>query len=112
MTRYIYAAQRVKMAKIGISRLKQIIREELQNINEGADEETAAKMAQAASKLLGSIEDFKEAASEKVKSEVGSHLDNVEQLLKRIVASPMQYVDAASPPVKIVSLKPEKKEVV
>lgn len=100
------------MAKIGISRLKQIIREELQNINEGTDEESAAKMAQSASKLLSAIESFKESASEKVKSEVSAGLDGVEQLLKRVVASPMQYVDVTSPGPKKVTLKPEKKEIV
>lgn len=100
------------MAKIGISRLKTIIREELQNIYEGADEDTAAKIMSGASKLLNAIESFKETASEKVKAEVGSNLDGVEQLLKRIVASPMQYVDVAAPGPKKVTLKPEKKEVV
>ena len=100
------------MAKIGITRLKKIIREELQNIYEGTDEDSAAKMAQAASKLLGAIESFKDSASEKVKSEVGSNLDGVEQLLKRVVSSPMQYVDVTAAGPKKVTLKPEKKEVV
>jgi len=100
------------MAKIGISRLKTIIREELQNIYEGVDEDAAAKIMSGASKLLNAIESFKESASEKVKAEVGSNLDGVEQLLKRIVSSPMQYVDVAAPAPKKVSLKPEKKEVV
>lgn len=100
------------MAKIGISRLKKIIREELQNIYEGADEDAAAKIMSGASKLLNAIESFKESASEKVKAEVGSNLDNIEQMLKRIVSSPMQYVDATSPGPKKVTLKPEKKEVV
>lgn len=100
------------MAKIGISSLKRIIREELQNIYEGADEDAAAKTMSGATKLLKAIESFKETSSEKVKSEVGSNLDGVEQLLKRIVASPMQYVDAVVPGPKKVTLKPEKKEVV
>jgi hypothetical protein len=100
------------MAKIGISRLKTIIREELQNIYEGADEDAASKIMSGASKLLNAIESFKETASEKVKAEVGSNLDGVEQLLKRIVASPLQYVDVTAPGPKVVSLKPQKKEVV
>jgi len=112
VTIYIYRVSEGEMAKIGISRLKKIIREELENIYEGVDEDSAAKMAQTASKLLSAIESFKEASSEKVKSEVGSSLEGVEQLLKRVVASPMQYVDVTSPGPKKVTLKPEKKEVV
>ena len=99
------------MAKIGISRLKTIIREELQSIYEGADEDTAAKIMSGASKLLNAIDSFKEFSSEKVKAEMGSNLDGVEQLLKRIVSSPMQYVDVVSPGPKKVSLR-AKKEVV
>jgi len=100
------------MAKIGISSLKKIIREELQSIYEGVDEDAAAKTMSSATKLLKAIETFKESSSEKVKSEIGSNLDGVEQLLKRIVASPMQYVDVVAPGPKKVTLKPEKKEVV
>lgn len=100
------------MAKIGISRLKTLIREELQNIYEGADEDTAAKIMSGASKLLNAIDSFKESSSEKVKAEMGSNLEGVEQLLKRIVSSPMQYVDVVSPGPKKVSLKAKKQEVV
>lgn len=100
------------MAKIGISRLKKIIREEIENLYEGADEDAASKIMSSATKLLNAIESFKESSSEKLKSELGSNLDGVEQLLKRVVASPMQYVDVTSPGPKKVTLKPEKKEVV
>lgn len=100
------------MAKIGIATLKKIIREEIENLYEGTDEDSASKIMSGATKLLSAIENFKESASEKVKAELGSNLDGVEQLLKRVVSSPMQYVDASSPGPKKVSLKPEKKEVV
>lgn len=80
--------------------------------SEGTDHDTASKIMSGATKLLSAIETFKETASEKVKSEIGSNLDGVEQLLNRIVASPMQYVDVTAPGPKKVSLKPEKKEVV
>lgn len=100
------------MAKIGISRLKKIIREELENLREGDDHDAASKIMSAATKLLGAIESFKESASEKAKAEMGSNLEGIEKLLNRIVSSPMQYVDATNPPAKMVSLKPEKKEVV
>lgn len=100
------------MAKIGIATLKKIIREEIENLYEGTDEDSASKIMSGATKLLNAIENFKETASEKVKAELGSNLDGVEQLLKRVVASPMQYVDVTSPGPKKVSLKPEKKDVV
>ena len=100
------------MAKIGISRLKKIIREEIENLYEGADEDAASKIMSSATKLLNAIESFKENSSEKLKAELGSNLDGVEQLLKRVVASPLQYVDVTAPGPKKVTLKPEKKEVV
>lgn len=96
------------MAKITLQTLKKIIREEVTSLHEGVDHDTASKVMSAATKLLSAIESFKESASEKAKSEMGSNLDSVEQLLNRIVASPMQYVDATKPPVKKVTLKPQK----
>lgn len=100
------------MAKIGISRLKKIIREELSMIHEGEDHDSASKIMSSATKLLSAIETFKETASEKAKAEMGTNLDGVEQLLNRIVASPMQYVDATKPPTKKITLKPQKSSVV
>lgn len=100
------------MAKIGISRLKKIIREELSLLQEGEDHDSASKIMSSATKLLSAIETFKETASEKAKSEMGTNLDGVEQLLNRIVASPMQYVDATKPPAKKVTLKSQNPDVV
>lgn len=96
------------MAKITLQTLKKIIREEVTSLREGADHETASKVMSAATKLLSAIETFKESASEKAKAEMGTNLDGVEQLLNRIVASPMQYVDAVKPPAQKVTLKPQK----
>ena len=96
------------MAKITLQTLKKIIREEVTTLREGADHDTASKVMSAATKLLGAIEAFKESASEKAKAEMGTNLDGVEQLLNRIVASPMQYVDATKPPAQKVTLKPQK----
>jgi molybdenum-dependent DNA-binding transcriptional regulator ModE len=96
------------MAKIEINRLQKIIREELENLREGADHDSAAKLMSAATKLINAIDSFKEAASEKAKAELDAHLASVEQTLSRIVSSPMQYVDVTKPPVKRVTLKPQK----
>lgn len=100
------------MAKIGISRLKKIIREEMSLLREGEDHDSASKIMSSATKLLSAIETFKDTASEKAKAEMGSNLDGVEQLLNRIVASPMQYVDATKPPAKKITLKAQKPDVV
>ena len=101
------------MAKIGIARLKKIIQEEIENLHEGADHDSASKIMSSATKLLKAIESFKETSSEKVKSEMGDNLDSVEKLLNRVVSSPMQYVDTVKPPgVKKVSLRAQKPNIV
>ena len=96
------------MPKIGLEKLKKIIQEEMLNLHEGADHDTAAKIMSGASKLLKAIEAFKNTASEKVKAEMGSNLEEVEKLLNRIADSPMQYVDATKPTARKVSLKSQK----
>jgi molybdenum-dependent DNA-binding transcriptional regulator ModE len=81
------------MAKITLETLKKIIREEVSNLHEGADHDSASKVMSAAAKLLSAIETFKENASEKAKAEIGTNLDSAQQILSRIVASPMQKKD-------------------
>lgn len=99
------------MPKIGLDRLKKIIREELENLYEGEDHDSASKIMSSATKLLNAIESFKESASEKVKAEMVD-LEKVEQILQRVISSPMQYVDTSKPPAKKVSLRPQKTNVV
>ena len=96
------------MSKINLNTLKRIIREEIESLNEGADHDSASKIMGAATKLLGAIESFKESASEKAKAELGGNLDGLEQILNRIVAPPMQYVDATKPSAQKVTLKAQK----
>jgi hypothetical protein len=96
------------MPSIDMKRLKQMIQEELSLLGEGEDHDAAAKMAGAASKLLNAVEAFKEVASEKAKTELEEHVLAFEKVLSRIVASPMQYVDASKPVEKRVTLKPQK----
>lgn len=98
------------MSKITITELRKIISEEIKNLREGANEDQAAAMASSASKLLKAIESFKEVATAKAKADLGTHVDETEKLLKRIVASPMQYIDAPKPAVKKVTLKPGAEE--
>jgi hypothetical protein len=100
------------MAKIGLARLKNIIREEIENLHEGEDHDSAAKIAKSASDLMKAIDSFRDVSSEKARAEVGQNLETMHQALDRIVHSPMQYVDATKPPVKKVSLKPQKTNIV
>lgn len=93
------------MAKITIETLRKIISEEIQLVREGANEDAAAGLASNASKLLKAIESFKEAATAKAKADMGNHIEETEKLLKRMISSPMQYVDMPKPVVKKVAVK-------
>ena len=98
------------MAKITIQTLKKIISEEIKNIiTEGDSEDKAAVLMSNASKLLKAIETFKVVATEKCKVDMGTCVDDMEKVLKRIINSPMQYVDVPKSVVKKVSLKPAEK---
>lgn len=94
------------MAKIDINTLRKIILEEVKSLREGTEEDSAASLGMAASKLLKALEAFKESATDKSKADLGIHMEEVEKKLKRMVSSPMQYVDAPKKMVKKVSLKP------
>jgi hypothetical protein len=102
------------MSKIHLNELVRIIREELKaNLKEGADHDAASKQMTSATKLLGALESFKETASEKIKSELGQCIEDMEKLLNRVIASPMQYVDTVKQKEpqalgKKVTLKPSK----
>jgi len=104
------------MPKIDLDRLRTIIREELSaTLTEGADHDAASKQMTSATKLLSALESFKETASEKIKAELGQCVEDMEKLLNRVIASPMQYVDtvkekepAAPSGGKKVTLKTQK----
>lgn len=100
------------MTKIGLRQLKEMIKEELEILREGDDHDAAVRIMTSASKLLKAIDNFKENSSEKSRSEMGQHLEEIEKTLKRIVASPLHYVDATKPAPKKVTLKPQKEKLV
>jgi molybdenum-dependent DNA-binding transcriptional regulator ModE len=101
------------MPKIDLKTVQRIIREEILNLNEGDDHKTGAKVMSSAANMLSAIESFKDAASEKAKAELGDHLDSIEEILKRIISSPMNYVDTVQgPQFKKVTFKPTKDNVV
>lgn len=83
------------MAKIQINELQKLIREELIRhfIFEGEQEDAAAEHTKDAAALLKSLEKYQTSVSSKAKAEFGDNLDQMEKILKRIVGSPLQYVD-------------------
>jgi len=100
------------MPKIDLKTVQKIIREELVNLHEGDDHKTGAKVMSSAANLISAIESFKNSASEKAKAELGDQLSSVEDVLKRIISSPMNYVDTVQgPQFKKVTLKPVKDKV-
>jgi hypothetical protein len=110
--KHIYLHTEFQMSKIDLRTVQRIIREEIQSLYEGDDHKTGAKVMSSAANLLSAIESFKETASEKAKAEIGETLDAVEQIVKRILDAPMQYVDTVQgPQFKKVTLKPVKDEV-
>lgn len=99
------------MPRIHVSRLKKIIQEEINLLLEDESHESAAKNVSNASKLLNALKSSKENLSEKAKAELSeAGLDQIEQILNRIIASPLQYVDATKPPVKKISLRQQKEK--
>lgn len=103
------------MPKISITALRRIIAEEIEALQEGSGEDSAADIVSSASKLLKALESFKESTKDKakVKSELDPHVAEIEKFLKRVISSPMQYVDSPKPVVKkVVSLKPTGEKVI
>lgn len=99
------------MSKIQLSRLKEIIQEEVALLKEGEEHEFASQNALNASKLLKAIDSSKKNFSEKAKSELSSAgLDRVEAILKRIIESPLEFVDMTKQITKKVSLKSQNKK--
>lgn len=97
------------MPKITVTRLKEIISEEISNASDPSkneDFEAAAKVMSSAAKLLSAMQTFKESSTGTALAAISSHADGLEAVLKQIAASPMQYVDSQKPVVKKVSLKP------
>lgn len=83
------------MPRIHLKNLQKIVREELQRhfLVEQEQRKVALDHADAASKALDAIEKYKEVASSKANAELQDSLERVEQILNRIVASPLNYAD-------------------
>lgn len=100
------------MPSIDIKQLKQIIKEEIQKINEDLSDEIkqSSSVQNTCADLIKSIEKFKSNASESAKSHVGSaELDELVEKLKFVATNSMKYIDSPTKPnpaVKKAVFKP------
>jgi hypothetical protein len=93
------------MPEITITRLRKIIKEELEMLREGDAEEQGAIVMRACSDLIKAIEKFGAIATSKAKSatdgagdSLEKRLKSVEKTLKRITDLPKDYVDGPKQP--------------
>lgn len=87
------------MPKIHVNRLKTIVRQEVlrhKMLHENEERKVALDHADAAAKCLDAIEKYKETSSAKAMGEMEDALSNVEKVLNRVVASPLEYADVMS----------------
>lgn len=100
------------MTSIDIKQLKQIIKEEIQKINEDISDEIkqSSSVQNTCADLIKSIEKFKSNASESAKSHVGlTALDELVEKLKFVATNSMKYIDSPTKPnpaVKKAVFKP------
>jgi hypothetical protein len=83
------------MLKINISRLKEIIKEEIKRINEADEYKDGSKVMKSSADLITAIKAFKESASESSKAYVDINvLDDLVKKLDVIARNSMNYIDA------------------
>jgi hypothetical protein len=96
--------------KIGLLKLRQLINEELKQVDEAVDHNSIRDIVTVASKLLAAVEGFKEKAPPAAVNAVTPHLGEMERVLEDMVSSPGSYVARPKVEPKRVSLKAVKKE--
>lgn len=100
------------MQKISVNQLKQIIKEEIQKINEDVSDEIkqSSNIQDTCADLIRSIEKFKTKSSESAKSHIGlKALDELIEKLKFVATHSMKYIDSPTKPnpaVKKAVFKP------
>lgn len=85
--------------------LRKIVKEELKQLREAVDHAAIRDVVTAASKLLESISDFKEAAPASAINSVTPHLSELEKVLEDMVSTPGSYVPRVKQEPKTVSLR-------
>lgn len=88
-----------------LSKLKNIISEELSTILEEVDHQTIKDVVTAASKLLSSVEAFKKTSPQSCKDALMPQIDQIQKSLEDMLSNPSSYVPKKKPQMKKVSLK-------
>lgn len=97
---HTYKESKMNKKTITPKRVKEIIREEIslfysknRSLNENESHKAALDHASAAAKCLDAIEKYIEVVSPKAQTELGDAFETITKILKRVIASPMNYVD-------------------
>jgi len=96
--------------KVTLERLKQLIAEEIQAINEQVDHKTINSIVGVASKLLAAVEAFKEKAPPAAINACTPHLGELERVLENMLSTPASYVPKVKKEPKVVSLSAKKEK--
>jgi len=94
--------------KVSLQRLKQLIAEETQKIDEQVDHKSINGIVGVASKLLAAVEAFKEKAPPAAINATTPHLGELERVLENMLSSPGSYVPRIKKEPKKVSLSAKK----
>ena len=89
---------------IDVDRFREMVREELAALREGADHASVHGVVSSASKLMGALEKFKESAPAEVTGALSDLLDPLEKRLDHMLDAPRAYVPKLRPEPKRVSL--------
>jgi len=96
--------------QITLPRLRNIIAEELAaSMQESVDHASIREVVNGASKLLASVEAFRESANVTMSNSLIPHLDAIALTLEDMVSSPGSYVEKKKAEPQRVSLQPAKK---
>lgn len=90
---------------ISFERLQELIEEEKTRMSEAVDHKSINSVVGVASKLLASVEAFKDKAPPAAINAVTPHLSELEKVLENMVSSPGSYVPVPKKEPKKVSLK-------
>ena len=93
-----------KTPTVSLERLKAIIAEEIDKVNEQVDHKTINSIVGVASKLLAAVEQFKEKAPPAAINATTPHLGELEKVLENMLSSPGSYVPRVKKEPKKVSL--------
>lgn len=94
--------------KISLTRLTQLIAEELHRVQEQVDHKSISDIVGVASKLLAAVEAFREKAPHAAVNATTPHLAELERVLENMLSTPGSYVPKAKKEPKIVSLAAKK----